>query len=423
MKHYKRKTGTRKGQGMEALPALLFLALMILGSIYYSLLMQMTQHQMIRNAAAAGAMAAVFGGFILFREKDENIQIKPYIFTVLSVAAFCSFLGLVYFDTARFPIWLLGSMLTARFIKGSFAMLYTYGMLVLSMLYYQPPFLELLTFILAGTILSYVSVYLKKASNLIYICVISISMQISILFITHKFVASKIQAADILLSGGCLVGCVLLVYAFGRQFDSIIGKREGDLKELADWLLLNNLQNQKKDDEGLEKEKSKEALAAVITQEHPLRVLLKTKAPRLYGHSESVAGLSRKAAAYLAARQELAYAGGWYHEAEKLFPDTENPLEKVRQDYMLPKELVELIREQNFKEHTPKSMEAVIVILSDQIISTQNYLAALKDTSISMEQIIENAFNSQLKRGTFDKAGITVAQYNRLKQFYLIELT
>ncbi len=421
MKNYKRIIQIRKVRKIEVLPALLFLMLMILGSISYSLATHISQEETIRNAAVAAVIAAVFGGYLLFRR--EETKYKPYIFTVLSVASACSFLGLMYFDTARFPIWVLGSMLTARFMKGSFAILYTYGMLILSLFYDQPSFLQMLTFILAGTIHSYISVYLKKASSVIYVCLISVSMQVSILFINNEFVVEDILLTDVLLSVGCLAGSVFFVYASGKVFDTVIKKKEGDIRELAEWLMLNKAQDKMiyhKREKSEEKEET--SMQKILEEDYPLMQRLKKQAPRLYRHSESVANLAMKAAAFIGANQELCYAGGWYHEMGRLLPDSVDPIKEICSEYSLPSSVVNLVRQQNYKEHMPDSVEAVIVLVSDQIISTQNYLKALKEKRISMEQIIENAFNSQLKRGAFDKAGITVAQYNKLKQFYMIEL-
>jgi len=122
----------------------------------------------------------------------------------------------------------------------------------------------------------------------------------------------------------------------------------------------------------------------------------------------------------LEAKEDLAFAGGLYHEIGRLLgPDYVKNGEELAGQYKLPKEVSDMIRQHNFKVELPKTKEAAIVMLSDNIFSTILYLKNSGETSITAEKVIENTFSIRLNKGTLDESGISIKEFHNLKEFYI----
>ena len=72
----------------------------------------------------------------------------------------------------------------------------------------------------------------------------------------------------------------------------------------------------------------------------------------------------------------LAQAGGLYHEIGRITGDS-NYIDagvKLAEEYDFPRELTDIIRQHSMRHEKPKSLEAAIVLFTDCIVSTNEYL-------------------------------------------------
>ena len=149
---------------------------------------------------------------------------------------------------------------------------------------------------------------------------------------------------------------------------------------------------------------------------------LKAYSETLYGHALLVAEISGRAAKQIGAMEQLAYAGGMYHEIGKI--GGKNYIEEglvIAEDYAFPKELKAIIKEHNIKYDKPGSVEAAIVMLTDNVVSTIDYISKTEDRKFTPEKIIDNIFQMRMDKGTFDQSGLTLKDFKLLKEFYLNE--
>lgn len=146
--------------------------------------------------------------------------------------------------------------------------------------------------------------------------------------------------------------------------------------------------------------------------------LMKNKSASLYYHSNEVAEMSRLAAKRIGADYNLAYAGGLFHDLGKV-SGSEYIKEglKLAEKYGIPKEIRTIMVEHNVKSRAPKSKEAAIVMLSDTVVSTIEYVKGTMDKKEVSEQVlVENAINKRLTSGALNKSGLTIEEFNIIKE-------
>ncbi len=146
--------------------------------------------------------------------------------------------------------------------------------------------------------------------------------------------------------------------------------------------------------------------------------LIKNKSTSLYYHSTEVAELSRLAARRIGADEELAYAGGIYHDLGKI---AGNEYIKeglaLAEKYGIPKSVRAIMVEHNVKSRLPRSKEAAIVMLCDTAISAVEYLKGTMDKKdMSEKAIIENALNKRVSTGTLHKSCLTIEEFDKIKE-------
>ncbi len=74
----------------------------------------------------------------------------------------------------------------------------------------------------------------------------------------------------------------------------------------------------------------------------------------------------------------------------------------LAEEYAFPKELKAILKEHNIKYERPNSVEAVIVMLSDNVVSTIEYIEKNDGHRFSSNKIIDNIFQMRMDKGTFD---------------------
>jgi putative nucleotidyltransferase with HDIG domain len=156
--------------------------------------------------------------------------------------------------------------------------------------------------------------------------------------------------------------------------------------------------------------------------ENELLQRLKEYSLSLHAHAMQIADLSCRAAKEIGADEMLAMTGGLYHEIGKL--NGKNYIEEgllIAEDYAFPKELKAILKEHNIKYDKPSSIEAAIVMLSDNVVSTIEYIRKTDGYRFSANKIIDNIFQMRMEKGAFDRIDLSLKDFKRLKDFYLKE--
>ena len=142
----------------------------------------------------------------------------------------------------------------------------------------------------------------------------------------------------------------------------------------------------------------------------------------LYQHSYKISQISGDAAQAIGCDGTLARAGGMYHEAGRIMGQ-DNYMEanmSLSRKYHFPARLVDVIRQHNTGSEIPQSPEAAIVMLSDCIVSTGEYLQKSgKRGAISNEKLVKSIFSNRIAKGSLEESGLSSGQLEELEKYYI----
>ena len=181
---------------------------------------------------------------------------------------------------------------------------------------------------------------------------------------------------------------------------------------------------EKKEEPSGEESSLELGLLAYLQDDFPLIERMRERED-LYQHSYEISRLSSLAARALKCDRALAAAGGMFHEMGRLAEGKdymEANLEYAR-EYDFPEPLVDVIRQHNTGSEIPKSPEAAIVMLSDCIVSTWEFLKKSgKGDAITGEKLVKSIFANRKAKGSLDEAGLDEEQLQKLQAFYISEM-
>ena len=164
-------------------------------------------------------------------------------------------------------------------------------------------------------------------------------------------------------------------------------------------------------------------LMEILRPDSPLLQFMLQRAPGTYQHCLQVSNLAEQAARDIGADALLTRAGAMYHEIGKTV--SANYIKEgiiLARKNNFPVEVINIIKEHNSKVGVPKTPESTIVMLSDSILSSLEFMngtSGEKKISLSPEKLVNGIFDSRLQTGILDSCGISLADYKTLKTFYI----
>ncbi len=175
------------------------------------------------------------------------------------------------------------------------------------------------------------------------------------------------------------------------------------------------------EDRPLEQVSERESLERVLEEEFSLAVELREYSGDLYRHSCRVSDLAGRAADAIGADGLLAKAGGLYHEMGRM-AESGNYVEAgeaLGEEYSFPERLQSVIRQHSPNYEIPDSPEAAVVMLSDCILSTSDYLkkSGMRE-KLTDEKLVHNVIQNRLSKGNLKDSGMTVDQLEALQAYF-----
>lgn len=163
-------------------------------------------------------------------------------------------------------------------------------------------------------------------------------------------------------------------------------------------------------------------LQRVLELTFPLSLRLREFSPALYEHSQKISTLSGQAAGSVGADELLARAGGLYHEIGKITSEQNyiSAGEKLGRDSGFGDRLLAILRQHNPTNEVPDSPEALVVMLSDSIITSGDFLRKNGQRElVSDEMLVKNIFLKRREQGSLSRAGLSAEQLKKLETFYI----
>ena len=163
-------------------------------------------------------------------------------------------------------------------------------------------------------------------------------------------------------------------------------------------------------------------LSLILEADFGLLLRLQEFSGQLFIHSMTISSVSAQAARHMGGNVLLAQAGGLYHEIGRI-TGASNYIDagvKLAEEYDFPKELTDIIRQHSMRHEKPKSLEAAIVLFTDCIVSTNEYLEKSgQKEGVSTQKLVEGIFQNRLSKGTLSESGLSQQQIDKLQHFYI----
>lgn len=252
-------------------------------------------------------------------------------------------------------------------------------------------------YLVIGIVLLLVLSMVKRLQEVPYAGVILVTLCLSLLILQNGFDFERMwyKRYNIIVEIGSLV-FLILFYIMLRMV------RQGIFGELGE-------------------DRKTPGLMELLQEDFVLMQQLKEN-ETLYRHASEVSWISSLAAKEISCDSILAGAGGMYHEVGRLL-DQEDYMEanmELAREYQFPERLQEVIRQHNTASEVPQSPEAAIVMLTDCIIATAQYLdKSGKRSSVSNEKLVRNIFSNRISKGSLDESGLSVEDIKKLEKFYI----
>lgn len=361
----------------------------------------------------------------------------PYFKNFIIACYFISFLiAMLTRSNDETHLWMVGGIIIAALFDMHLGLIFTYNLIFFASFIGQISIEVIVYLLIVGTLMCLLSDSMKKVNTLGITLVIILSIQVTLLLIMNNFMlwdTINIDAVYSLLSSVGVIGITYGVHYFYHKWTAEKKGKE-DLDEIA--ITLEGITNVDIPDKGLlnntlhlTDEDVNHTLEEVLQLDFPLLERLKDYSGSLYSQSIQIGELSAGAAKSIDANESIAKAGGYYHQIGRL--EGKKYVEegiKLAEAYHLPQVISDIIRQHNMNYEKPQSPEAAIIMLTISIMSMKEYIIQLDKKSIeksvpgekiSYERIVNNVFQMRLSKGSLDQSGLSVKEYNILKEYYL----
>ena len=360
---------------------------------------------------------------------ESGILNKKFAKSILMVSYFSSIV-LLYLvnDPEIFCFWMLGGLVVSMLIDPRLGLILQFNLIFLYGMGFAGRLEMVLQFLLMGALMSMLSNYLSQKSTVIYAAIILLSTNITLAFIMNNFVFNFNAGYNYISSFFSVLVILVAGFFLCRLYQHFALMEEG--KEAEPVSGGNGCYEQQEAVQATEIGGTeavgglRTSCELLIDKNNELLMQLKNYSEELYEHAIMVGDISGRAARTIQADELLAKAGGLYHEIGKV--KGSNYIEEgliIAEQYGFPEKLKSILKQHNIRYERPTCIEAAIVMLTDNVVSTIKYIEKTRKHKYTRNKIIENIFQMRMEKGTFDESGLSVKDYKLLKEFYQREFS
>lgn len=332
----------------------------------------------------------------------------------------CILMLLSYF-TNTFNLWLIGVVFIALSTGYEEALLLHVMLAVMYGFCFSLDIVSFAYYLIMGSILCLICSRLKTWYSVLYAVIIGVCGDLCLQFVLHGFDVSKVFCRYSLFSAISTSGVVVMAYLIAVIMGSD-EENQTNVEVQTEEAVQEEDSSKLSEEERIrqEKQEREEALDKILDQDYELLIRLQEYSKSVYMHSVDISTLSGMAAEAIGVDAKLARAGGLYHEIGRIKGDDYIAAGvELAKEAGFPKEVTDIIAQHNAGAAKPQSVEAAIVMLSDSIVSTLEYLESMgKQDSIPADKLVMNIFENRLKKGGLDECNLNVSDYQKLIQFY-----
>ncbi len=430
------------------MPVLSLLAIILLG---------LMKQASILDIAKIGTLTLILTAASVFfiRLQEENILKKRFAKCIIICGYLLSILLIMLpIHPEVYSFWMVGALLIAMLVDVKLGLLIYYNLTFILSITVQLAPETIIHFLILGVLMSLLAGAIRNKSTVIYAAVILLSTNVTLAFVINNFIFDADSNYNYLSSFFSILGVLLVAFLLTAIYDRLTANSKGEEQKESlteDAGQQNNSVHVEQTEEEAtlsaaemvaDADRLEAEIGAVTTEpsqssyqrgirtscellvniENNLLQRLKAHSETVYEHCLMIGDISGRAAEQIGADGLLARAGGYYHEIGKL-NSKDYILEglAIAEEHSFPRELIAIIRQHNIKHEKPTSIEAAIVMLTDTVVATIDYIRRTEDKKYTVEKIIDNIFQMRMDKGTFDESGLSVKDYKTLKEFYLKE--
>lgn len=368
------------------------------------------------------------------RSQDSILNIKYSKSFIMFFYLLAILLIMLQNDPVIYSFWMISGLLISMLFDNKLGlMVYFSHAFILSVAYSLRP--EAIIHILIIGILFYLlSAALRNKSTVIYAGIIILSSNLTLSLIMNNFIIESTTSINYLASLFSLLAVLASSFLISYIYDRILARHTLASEPTSDQLDTDELEQACSEDIQIDADSQEDQQIVIagkdmrasydllLSKDNELLLRIKDYSEALYKHSELIGDLSGRAAKIIGGNQELAIAGGYYHEVGKI--NGKNYIEEglsLAEKYAFPEELKLILKQHNIKYEKPTSIEAAIVMISDNVVSTIEYVKKSSDQKLSPDKVIDNIFKMRMEKGNFDDSGLSVKDFKLLKEFYQSE--
>ncbi|HKL79346.1 MAG TPA: HD domain-containing protein [Mobilitalea sp.] len=403
-----------------------------------------------------GILTLILTAAVVFyiRMQKDNILSRKYAHSILLISYILSILLILLpIKPDIFSFWMLGGFIVSLLIDNKLGLIIYFNLTFIICISLSLQLEDIIRFLVLGILMYILSGALKNKSTVIYASIIMLSTNITLAFIINNFIFEKSMNYNYLSSFFSILAVLVTAFLLSMLYERKLTKSKTEQIDKAE--LLGNpeiadcyaLEGDTTDTKAVEESTATGLLTdtdkvqsnitevgqpliypdcgartsyeLLCADDNVLLKRIKEYSEALYQHSVMIGDISERAASLIGADAILAKAGGLYHEVGKIIgKDYIEEGQKIAEEYAFPNALKEILRQHNIKHEKPASVEAAIVMLTDNVLSTVEYIRKTGDNKFTSDKIIDNIFQMRMDKGTFDDSSLSVKDYKALKVFY-----
>lgn len=420
-----------------------------------------------------GLMTLILTSIIVFYIRtQENLLSKKFAKSIVFFSYTISILLVMLIKNPQiYSFWMIGSLIIAMLIDKKLGLSVYFNLAIILCITYSVEPENLIHFLVMGILFVLLSDALKSKSTVIYASIIILSTNITLSFILNNFIYDTKRNTNYVASFFSIFAVLVTAFLLSVIYNKFIGNKNiteyliennnsgnnesitdksnlkaasiDEAKEINENTVVNIVDNTLakdnentlvKDNENTNQElfenntneeevssysNTRTSYDVLLSESNELLTRLKEHSEKIYNHCRRIGDLSARAARIIGANEDLARIGGYYHEIGKI--QGNNYIEeglKLADEYAFPEKLKDILRQHNIKYDKPTFVESAIVMISDNVVTTIEYIENTGDQKFSSDKIIDNIFRMRLEKGTFDESGLSVKDFKILKEFY-----
>lgn len=388
------------------------------------------------ETARTGIITLLLTGAAVFyiRFNAEGILGKKLSKTIIILGYLASISLLLFVPQPEiFSFWMIGGLLVSMLLDNKLGLLLHFNLAFIMGIALNVNPESVIQVLMIGALMNLLAGSLRQKASFIYAAIIILSTNITISFAINNFIFETQNNFNYLNSLYSIFAVLITAFTIcllypkteeialqnTEEKDVIEGESMETVKQEFDMELSVQEVKTQVDISDAQITGARTSFEVLSDLDNDLIMKMKQHSEVLYAHALRIGDLSYRAAIEIGANEMLALVGGLYHEIGKI--RGKNYIEEgliIAEDYAFPKELKAILREHNIKYDKPSSVEAAIVMLSDSVQSTVEYIEKNDEHKYGTEKIIENIFQMRMDKGTFDNSTLSLKDYKKLKEFF-----